>query len=94
MPREATLYEDSGGSPVRAYLLMKASGSANIPPNWIERARGSRKARETKIAVILKRGKPADILTLEEWEETFRKENFYTGIRILLELERKGKSKL
>ncbi len=94
MPREATLFEDAGGSPLRGYLLLKTSGSANIPPMWIERARASRKNREKQVATVLKKGKPADLLILEDWEEAFRKQQFYLGIRVLLELERHGKSKL
>jgi hypothetical protein len=31
---------------------------------------------------------------LAHWEETYSKENFYRGIRILLELERDGNSNL
>jgi hypothetical protein len=94
MPREASLFETAGGSPVRGYLLMKNVGNPNIPPNWIERARASRKSREKNIAELLATGKPKDILAIEEWEEAFRKEQFYLGIRILLELERKGKTTL
>jgi len=76
------------------YLLMKTSGNANIPPTWIERARSSRKAREAEVARILHRGKIKDFPSLEDWELTFRKECFYHGLRVLLELERKGKTKL
>lgn len=94
MPREATLFEESGGSALRAYLLLKAQGSANIPPNWIERAHQSRKNREKTIASLLQKGKPKDILAIEDWELAYRKECFYRGLRVLLELERNGKSKL
>jgi hypothetical protein len=94
MPREATLFEQSGSSPLRAYLMLKADGSANIPPNWIDRARGSRKNREKLVASILKKGRVQDFPSLEDWELAYRKECFYYGIRILLELERKGKSGL
>jgi hypothetical protein len=94
MGREATLFEESGGSPVRAYILLKAGGSANIPPNWIERARESRKNREKEVALALTEGGISDLLTIEEWELAYCKECFYRGIRILLELERQGKTKL
>jgi hypothetical protein len=92
--REATLFEESGGSVVRAYILLKAGGSANIPPNWIERARESRKNREKDVASALIEGGIPDLLVVEEWELAYRKECFYRGIRILLELERRGKTKL
>lgn len=94
MPREATLFEESGGSPLRAYLLMKSQGSANIPPSWIERAHQSRKNREKTVAALLRKGKPQDIIAIEDWDLAFRKECFYRGLRVLLELERTGKSKL
>ena len=94
MPREASLFEESNGSVLRAYLLLKNGGSANIPPNWIERARESRKNRETNIAQLLKNGRIRDLLALEEWEVAYRKECFYRGLRILLELERNAHSDL
>jgi hypothetical protein len=95
MPRTAGLFEMSRGSVVRAYLLLKSgNSSANIPPMWIERARLSRKGREPDVARILKKGRIKDFPYLEEWELTFRKECFYHGLRVLLELERNGKSKL
>jgi hypothetical protein len=94
MPREATLFEESGGSPLRAFLLMKNQGSANIPPSWIERARTSRKNREKNVAAALTKGRITDIILAEDWELAYRKECFYHGLRVLLELERSGKSKL
>jgi hypothetical protein len=46
MPREARLFTSSAGSVVRGYLKFRA----NIPPRWIENARGSRKPIEPEIA--------------------------------------------
>ena len=94
MTREATLFEQAHGSPVRGYLLLKSAGSANIPPAWIERARMSRKNREKAVAAAFKSGKLAGVTVLEDWEVAYRKECFYYGIRALLELERSGKTKL
>lgn len=94
MPREASLFEESNGSVLRAYLLLKNGGSANIPPNWIERARASRKNRETNVAQLLKNGRIRDLPALEEWEVAYEKECFYRGLRILLELQRKAHSDL
>ncbi|MGC2420845.1 MAG: hypothetical protein WA405_04250 [Candidatus Acidiferrales bacterium] len=94
MPREAGLFESSKGSVLKAYLLLKSGGSANIPPNWIERARESRKNREATIASLLRKGKLQDFPQLEDWELKYRKECFYKGLRALLELERSGKTKL
>ena len=97
MAREASLFDESEGSPLlRAYTLLKKRGSANIPPSWIDRARQSRKTRESMVANALKKQKrkPADSALLKDWDLAFRKECFYHGLRVLLELERKGKSKL
>jgi hypothetical protein len=94
MAREASLFDETGGSPLRAYLLLKSQGSANIPPAWIDRARASRKKREKEVAKVLKQGKVTDVVRLEDWELAYRKEAFYRGLRVLLELERKGKTTL
>jgi len=94
MPREASLFDESGGSVLRAYILLKNGGSANIPPNWIERAKESRKNREENVAKLLKDGRIKDIPAVEDWELAYRKECFYRGLRVLLELERDGQSQL
>jgi len=94
MAREATLFDEANGSPLRGYLLMKSRGSANIPPAWIDRSQESRKNREKAVATAFKTGGVADVVTLEDWELAYRKECFYYGIRVLLDLERKGKTRL
>ena len=93
MPREATLFDEVQGNPVRGYLLMKQSG-ANVPSAWAERAQKSRKSREEIVADALKSGRVWEVTSLEEWELAYRKECFYRGIRALFELERKGKTEL
>jgi DNA-binding transcriptional regulator YiaG len=92
MPREAGLFESAGGSVVEGYLLLKA-GHANIPPMWIKRARASRTQSQKEVARVLKKGRPADIMTLRDWELKYRKECFYHGLRALLELERHGRTR-
>ncbi|MGD1001265.1 MAG: hypothetical protein ABSA67_11275 [Candidatus Brocadiia bacterium] len=92
MPREAGLYEAAAGSVVEGYLRIKASGG-NIPPAWIDRARYSRKRLQKDVARVLKKGKPADIIILRDWETRYRKECFYHGLRALLELDRTGKTR-
>ena len=42
---------------------------------------------------MLRRGRVTDIINLENWELAYRKECFYRGIRVMLELERNGRSK-
>jgi len=51
MPREAKLFETSNGSPTRA--LFKLQG--NIPPNWIRRARSSRKNLEPDLVKAMQK---------------------------------------
>jgi hypothetical protein len=93
MPREATLFESTNGQVVEAYLALRESG-ANVPPMWIERARLSRKKKEKELAKLLKAGSLDAVGYLREWEFAYRKECFYHGIRVLMELERQGRSKL
>lgn len=93
MPREAGLFEMTNGSCLRGYLLLRQQGG-NIPPQWIERSAKSRRGRQKKIAAALKKGALREILNIEDWEVAYKKECFYRGIRILFELERKGKSRL
>jgi len=92
MPREAALFDQTAGSPLEGYLALKMGGG-NIPPRWIDNARGSRKGRQTKVIMALQHGDWGDIAVLRDWELAYRKECFYNGIRILFELERNGKSK-
>jgi hypothetical protein len=49
MPREARLFDAANGSPIRA--LGRLEG--NIPPNWIARARRSRKGVEPDLAAAM-----------------------------------------
>ena len=93
MPRQAGLFEEAGGSPVRAYIMLRRRGG-NIPPKWIDRSRESRKAREKKLKAVLPDGDVDVMIDLEDWELAYRKECFYRGIRALMEIERKGKTKL
>ena len=51
MPREAKLFESANGSPSRA--LFKLQG--NIPPNWIARARRSRKSLEPELVDAMRK---------------------------------------
>jgi hypothetical protein len=107
MPRQARLFNASGGSVVRGYQKFRA----NIPPRWIRNARSSRKRIEPEIAkglrslrrlrtdrpraqVAIRNAQRELLSVLERWETAYRKENFYRGIRVLLELQREGSSTL
>lgn len=91
MAREATLFEEAGGSALEGFFLLKTRGG-NIPPQWITRARSSRRSRHKALVKALKKAKWADIALLRDWEESYDKECFYNGIRILFELERDGRT--
>jgi len=93
MPREAALFDSTNGNVVEAYFVLRESG-ANIPPMWIDRAHLSRKKKEKELAKLLKEGSLDAVGFLKEWELAYRKECFYYGIRVLMELERQGRSKL
>ena len=91
MPREAGLFDEAGGSALEGYFMLKARGG-NVPPRWVDNSRASRKARQKAIAAALRKAKWGDISTLRDWEEAYKKECFYNGIRILFELERDGRT--
>jgi hypothetical protein len=93
MAREATLFDETGGSVVEAFLLLRAEGK-NLPPSWIERARESRKSREKLLAKLLGENSLDALAGLRDWELAYRKECFYYGVRALFEMERSGKTKL
>lgn len=93
MPREAGLFEESGGSVVRAYHILRQNGG-NIPPNWIDRSSASRMNRQKELGKQLHTRSLDAVPLLEDWELAYRKECFYYGLRVLLELERTGKTKL
>jgi len=94
MPREANLFEQTNGSILKAYLLLKENPGANIPYSWFERASESRKAMHKEISKVLKMNKLNGYYQLKEFETKYQKECFYYGLRILLELEREQKTTL
>ena len=91
MKEMPTLYEQVNGDILKGYLLLKSGGS-NVPPAWIDRYYGSRKKLEKEVARILKKSDLNGIMTLEDWNHKLKMENFYRGIRALMEMERKGKT--
>ncbi len=93
MPREAGLFDNTVGSALEGYLLLRRNGG-NIPPMWINRARASRKKREKDLAKALKANSLDALDLLRDWELAYRKECFYHGIRVIMELQRDGKSNL
>src|ERR1700745_2425671 len=107
MPREARLFASSAGSAVRGCLKYRANipprwiknarGSRKrIEP---EIAEGFRSLKRLRIRRPRARGGIRNAQrewrsVLDRWETAYRKENFYRGVRILLELQREGSSTL
>jgi hypothetical protein len=107
MPREARLFTSSAGSVIRGYLKFRANipprwiknarGSRKrIEPEIAEAFRSLKRLRirRPKARVAIRNAQQELRLVLDRWETAYRKENFYRGIRILLELQREGSSSL
>jgi len=105
MPREARLFTSSAGSVVRGYLKFRANipprwiansrGSRKrIEPGIAEGFRSLERLRIRRpgARVTIQNAQRDLRSVLDRWETAYRKENFYRGIRILLELQRKGSS--
>ena len=107
MPREARLFTSSAGSSVRGYLKFRANipprwiknarGSRKrIEPELAEGLRSLKRLRirRPRARVAIRNAQRELRSVLDRWETAYRKENFYRGIRILLELQREGSSTL
>ena len=107
MPREAKLFLSSSGSVVRGFLKFRAnitprwirnarSSRKRIEPEIVQAIRTAVKIRKTRprAKMAQKQAQSNYKATLGRWETAYNKENFYRGIRILLELQRNGSSKL
>lgn len=92
MTREANLFEESNGSPVEGFFRLMKSGT-NVPPAWIERSSESRRKRQKALGEALQAHSLDALELLRDWEIAYRKECFYYGLRVLLELHRSGKTK-
>jgi len=107
MPREAKLFASSSGSPVRGFFKFRANipprwiGNARksrkrIEPEIVEALRSVKRIQRNRprAKVALKNANKQFKAVLSRWETAYDKENFYRGIRILLELQRNGSSAL
>jgi|SRR5579862_3793196 len=107
MPREARLFDSSSGSPVRGFLKLQANvtprwidnartSRKSIEPSikkCLLKLKGTRKNHPRSKSAIKNASKDLrDILN--QWELRYRKESFYRGVRILLEIDRDGSSEL
>ena len=107
MPRQAKLFIASGGSVVRGYQRFRAnipplwiknarSSRKRIEPEIAKglRSLGRLRTDRPRARVAIRKAQREVRSVLERWETAYRKENFYRGIRVLLELEREGVSTL
>ena len=107
MPREAKLFVSSSGSAVRGFFKFRANipprwiGNAKksrkrIEPEIVEALRSVKRIQRNRprAKVALKNANKQFKAVLSRWETAYNKENFYRGIRILLELQRNGSSAL
>lgn len=107
MPREAKLFTSSAGSVVRGYLKYRANipprwiknarvSRKRTEPEIAEGFRSLKRLRirRPRARVAIRESQRELRSVLDRWETAYRKENFYRGIRILLELQREGSSTL
>lgn len=107
MPRQARLFTSSAGSAVRGYLKFEAnipprwiknarSSRKRIEPEIADSFRSLKRlrVRRPRAQVAIRNAQTELRTVLDRWETAYRKETFYRGIRILLELERDGSSTL
>src|SRR5713101_4659918 len=107
MPRKARLFASSSGSAARGFLKFRANipprwiknaqkSRKRIEPEIVEALHSmiSMRRNRPRAQVALKKANHEFKAVLSRWETAYNKENFYRGIRILLELQRNGSSKL
>jgi len=107
MAREAKLFLASSGSAARGFLRFRANipprwiknarkSRKRIEPEIVEVLRSvkSIQSNRPRAHVALNNAVKQLKAVLSQWETAYEKENFYRGIRILLELQRNGSTKL
>jgi hypothetical protein len=107
MPRKAKLFLASSGSAARGFLRFRANipprwiknaqkSRKRIEPEIVDALRSIKSIQKNhpRAQVASKDARKRLKTVLSRWDTAYSKENFYRGIRILLELQRKGSSKL
>jgi len=107
MAREAKLFDSSSGSAARAFLKFRANipprwikliqtSRKRIEPEVVQAIRSVVRMGKNhpRAKVALQKARHDLRAVLNRWETAYSKESFYRGIRILLELQRSGWSKL
>ena len=106
MPRKARLFESSSGSAARGFLKFRANipprwiknaqwSRKRVEPEIVQALHSMKRIKENRprAQAALKKATHELKAVLSRWESAYNKENFYRGIRILLELQRNGSSK-
>jgi hypothetical protein len=107
MPREAKLFSSSSGSAARGFLKFRANipprwiknartSRKRVEPEVVRNLRTLKQLIKNRphARVAIKEARKELKAVLQRWEVAYNKESFYRGIRILLELQRSGSSKL
>jgi len=107
VPREAKLFSSSSGSAVRGFYKFRANipprwiknarnSRKRMEPEIVEAllAVTSLRKNRPRAQVARRNADKHAKAVLSRWETAYNKENFYRGIRILLELQRNGASML
>jgi len=105
--REAKLFVSSGGSAVSAFSKFRANipprwiknartSRKRLEPEIVKALRSVKTIQfnRPRAHVAIKNATKGLKSVLNRWETAYQKENFYRGIRILLELQRNGSSAL
>jgi hypothetical protein len=107
MPREAKLYASSSGSAVRGFLKFRANipprwiknartSRKRVEPEIVQAFSALKRLRKDRpnARVAIKTAGKNLRAVLNHWEAAYNKESFYRGLRVLLELQRNGSSKI
>jgi hypothetical protein len=105
MQREAKLFAASAGSAVRGFLKFRANipprwiGNARTSRKHVEPEVAAAfqsfmrlKKNRPRARVAIRNAQKELRVVLNRWEIAYQKENFYRGVRVLLELQRNGSS--
>jgi hypothetical protein len=93
MAREPKFFNDSKGDVIYGFLLGQRN-NFNISDNFIERATQSRMARQKLLKKAMQAKDQESYDLIKDWCESFKKECFYYGVKVLQDLQRTGKTKL
>lgn len=105
MPREAKLFHASSGSVISGFLKFSANipprwiknaraSRKRLEPEIVRIFGDLKRLRRTRpnARVTIKKAGKEMRTALDRWETAYKKETFYRGLRVLLELQRNGSS--